>query len=75
MPMIQVGEIGISTLSIFESQGIVHGFFMRHGGVSPEPWRSLNTATTVGDSRENVIENRLRIFGAIGRKVESLYDV
>ena len=48
---------------------------MRHGGVSPEPWRSLNTATTVGDSRENVIENRRRIFEAMGRKVESLYDV
>jgi YfiH family protein len=75
MPTIQAGGIRFTTLSIFENQGITHGFFMRHGGVSPDPWGSLNTATTVGDSRENVIENRTRIFSAIGRRVESLYDV
>ena len=31
--------------------GIVHGIFMRHGGISPAPWESLNLATSVGDSR------------------------
>ena len=75
MPLIQVGEVSYFTMSIFEGQNLKHGFFLRHGGVSPEPWRSLNTATTVGDTRENVIENRLRIFNAIGRPVESLFDV
>jgi polyphenol oxidase len=53
---------------------ITHGFFTRTGGVSPTPWESLNLSTTGGDSRENVIENRRRIFNAIGKPVESLYD-
>ena len=53
---------------------ILHGFFTRNGGVSPKPWESLNLSTTGGDSRENVIENRARIFNAIGRPVESIFD-
>jgi polyphenol oxidase len=75
MPYIQVGEISYFTLDIFASQNLQHGFFMRHGGVSPAPWNSLNTATSVGDTRENIIENRKRIFKAINRPVESIFDV
>jgi len=55
--------------------GVVHGFFTRQGGVSPNPWTSLNLATTVGDSRENVIENRKRIFDSVSRSVDTLFDV
>jgi polyphenol oxidase len=53
---------------------VTHGFFTRNGGVSPVPWQSLNLSTTGGDTRENVIENRKRIFNVIGKSVESLYD-
>jgi len=53
---------------------VSHGFFTRNGGVSPKPWSSLNLSTSGGDSRENVIENRARIFKTIRRPVESLYD-
>jgi YfiH family protein len=54
---------------------IVHGIFSRKGGVSPEPWNSLNLGGTVGDTRSNVIENRKRIFDGIGREVSSHFDV
>ncbi len=54
---------------------IVHGVFSRKGGVSPEPWSSLNLGGTVGDTRSNVIENRKRIFDGIGREVSSHFDV
>lgn len=37
--------------------GITHAIFTRHGGVSPEPWASLNTGGTVGDPPENVRRN------------------
>lgn len=37
--------------------GITHAIFTRHGGVSPEPWASLNTGGTVGDAPENVRRN------------------
>lgn len=49
--------------------------YTRHGGVSPAPWSALNQGGTVGDSRENVIENRKRIFDDIHRPVESIFDV
>lgn len=38
----------------------------RHGGVSPEPWQSLNLSITRGDERVRVEENRDRLTTAIG---------
>ena len=58
----------------FGFNNLSQGFFTRNGGISPEPWNSLNLSTTGGDSRENVIENRKRIFDCINRDVNSLYD-
>jgi YfiH family protein len=68
---------GISWYSAasLDEAGVMHGFFMRHGGCSPQPWASLNLATSVGDSRENVIENRNRIADALGIDRNSYYDV
>lgn len=54
---------------------VVHGIFTRKGGVSPRPWASLNLGGTVGDLRENVVENRRRIYAVMGRPVESIFDV
>ena len=36
----------------------------RHGGVSPEPWKSLNFSTARGDSQEHVRKNR-RLLGEV----------
>ncbi len=55
--------------------GLVQGIFTRQGGVSPEPWSSLNMATSVGDLREHVIENRRRITHALGLEPAGIYDV
>ena len=55
--------------------GLRHAVFTRAGGVSPEPWASLNQGGTVGDEREHVIENRKRAFDAVELEVESIYDV
>jgi YfiH family protein len=52
-----------------------HGFFARHGGISPAPWMSLNQGGTVGDERSNVVENRERSFRFFNRDVRSIYDV
>ena len=59
----------------FTKHNVMHGFFMRHGGVSLDPWRSLNLGGNNGDPRANVVENRRRIFVALDRPVESLFDV
>jgi YfiH family protein len=74
MPIFEAGEIRYFEFDLFRTEKIKHGIFMRQGGISPAPWSSLNTSTSVGDSRENIIENRSRIFNAIGRPVEGLFD-
>jgi polyphenol oxidase len=38
----------------------------RHGGVSPEPWRSLNFSILRGDEPERVRTNRERLAQAVG---------
>ena len=58
----------------FCEMGIKHGFFTRLGGVSPKPFDSLNMATTVGDSAENVLENLRRMFGVFDLDLSSRYD-
>jgi len=59
----------------FDSLNVRHAVFSRHGGVSPEPWDSLNVGGSVGDDIENVRQNRLRSFHALGCKPESMFDV
>lgn len=70
-------QSGISYLTsdTFTNFGVTHGFFMRHGGCSPSPWNSLNMATSVGDTRENVINNRKRLSTILGIEHEQFYDV
>lgn len=55
--------------------GVTQGIFTRQGGVSPGHWGSLNLGGTNGDDRANVVENRRRIFEAVGRPVELIFDV
>jgi YfiH family protein len=59
----------------FDSLHTRHAVFTRHGGVSPEPWGSLNVGGTVGDDLARVKENRLISFRALGCKPESIFDV
>ena len=70
----QLNGIEVFSFEQFGFSKIPHGFITRTGGISPAPWQSLNLSTTGGDSRENVIENRKRIFEIINRPVDSLFD-
>jgi copper oxidase (laccase) domain-containing protein len=74
MPFHQAGVLRYFTFDLFDQHGLIHGLFTRHGGVSPAPWDSLNLGGTVGDERANVIENRRRLFEALDRPVESIFD-
>jgi len=55
--------------------GVKQAVFTRLGGVSPEPWSSLNLGGTVGDERERVVANRLRALAAVGCDPRTVYDV
>lgn len=63
------------SFDIFDDASVHQGIFTRKGGVSPAPWNSLNTGGTNGDARENIVENRQRIFSTFGRQVTSIFDV
>ena len=72
MPFIQHNAIRYFQ---FDSLPTRHAIFTRHGGVSPEPWGSLNVGGTVGDDLVRVRENRLLSFKALGCHPESIFDV
>ncbi len=59
----------------FSEFPVHQGIFCRNGGISPSPWSSLNLGGTNGDTRENIIENRKRIFSSFDLPVESIFDV
>jgi YfiH family protein len=54
---------------------ITQAIFTRRGGVSPEPWNSLNVGGSVGDEGAHVAENRIRSFQVMGRDPASIHDV
>ena len=74
MPFESRGEIRYYRFECF-TQAVVHGIFTRQGGVSKEPWASLNLGGTVGDEPERVRENRRRTFTALERDPATLFDV
>ena len=59
----------------FDFLNVKHAVFTRHGGVSPEPWGSLNVGGTVGDELTRVRENRNLSFLTLGCAPESIFDV
>lgn len=69
-----VDGIRYLTFDLFPEQ-VVHAVFTRQGGLSPDPWASLNMGGTVGDERPRVRENRFRAFRALGRDPHSMFDV
>ena len=74
MPFTHNNGIRYYTFDLFP-RDVTHAVFTRQGGVSPEPWASLNVGGTVGDEVARVRENRYRSFTALGRRIDSLFDV
>lgn len=75
MAIIHSGEISYYQFDLFDNHPIKHGIFSRKGGVSSSPWNSLNLGGGLGDSRDNIIENRKRIFQTMDLEVNSIFDV
>ncbi|GAP06657.1 uncharacterized protein, YfiH family [Anaerolinea thermolimosa] len=76
MPFNQKDAIEWYFFDLFaEEKSLIQAVVTRKGGISPHPWASLNMATSVGDSRENVLENRRRIQQALGLQKAWFFDV
>src|SRR5271157_1404904 len=74
MPFSHNNGIRYYSFDLFPHE-VTQAVFTRQGGVSPEPWASLNVGGTVGDEATRVRENRYRSFTALGRRIDSLFDV
>lgn len=59
-------EPGPEQSPLLSKAGFRHAFFTRQGGVSLEPFASLNFGTAVGDDPLHVEENLRRAGGALG---------
>lgn len=58
------------TFTSLADQPVAAHVSTRHGGVSPEPWRSLNFSILRGDDRDRVLENRRRLATALGLRAD-----
>jgi YfiH family protein len=74
MPFVESNGVRYFSFDIFPKT-VTQAIFTRHGGVSPEPWNTLNVGGTVGDDVDRVRENRTRTFEAVGRHLDSTFDV
>jgi YfiH family protein len=74
MPFHELNGLRYYSFDIF-SPAVTQAVFTRHGGVSSTPWHSLNLGGSVGDDPTNVVENRVRVFNAMGCDPASIHDV
>ncbi len=70
-----VNDLTYYTFESFPADAVTHGVFARTGGVSPQPWASLNLSVSTGDTLENTRANRSRAFAALGLDFASLANV
>jgi hypothetical protein len=74
MPFQSNGDIRYFQFDQF-NQALHHAIITRRGGVSPQPWDSLNLGSTVGDDPERVRENRRLALSALECNPASIYEV
>ena len=58
--------------NLLKSERIQHAVFTRQGGVSPNPFSSLNLSVSVADDKTDVYANRRRAYGIFGRDAGSV---
>ena len=77
MPFLQRNSIRYYQFESFDNSKITHAIFTRRGGLSPEPWASLNVGASamVLDDHQRVRNNRILAFNVLERDPDSMYDV
>lgn len=75
MPFQDVDGLRYFQFDSLQHHPVHQAIFTRHGGVSPEPWSTLNVGGTVGDEPVRVEENRRRAFDCIDLATDSSHDV
>ncbi|MBI2874758.1 MAG: peptidoglycan editing factor PgeF [Firmicutes bacterium] len=68
----QAGDLSYLSFPSLEGDDLFHAFFSRRGGVSREPFASLNLGLHVGDGAEEVLTNRRLALDVAGAPLPSL---
>lgn len=68
-------ETRVLRSALLREAGFPHGFSLRTGGVSDEPFDSLNLGRAVGDEPARVAENHRRFAEAVGFERGLLYEL
>jgi YfiH family protein len=71
----ELGEIRYYAFPLLDSAGLPHAILTRRGGVSSDPFHSLNVGSSVGDDLDRVRENRFRALAAFHRQGESVPEL
>jgi YfiH family protein len=75
MPFHQPDAIRYFTFESLDELKIRNAIFTRKGGVSPNPWASLNVGGLVGDDPTRVMKNKELALQAMGLSLENTFDV
>src|SRR5713101_3866991 len=75
MILVEQGALHFFQFDSFAASNVAQAIFTRHGGVSPEPYASLNMSVSTGDAKENVRQNVALAFGALERDPASCADL
>ena len=70
-----MGSIKYFKFTSLEKTGLLHALFLRHGGFSPTPWKSLNFGASVGDDPGRVKQNKEKALESLNINLLSVYDV
>lgn len=75
MLRVERGALRFLQFNSFDAGNVSHGIFTRHGGVSPEPYASLNMSVSTGDASDNVRSNVAAAFRALERDPATRADL
>ena len=75
MLRVEQGALRFLQFNCFDARTVAHAIFTRHGGVSPEPYASLNMSVSTGDAGENVRANVTAAFRALERDPATCADL
>ena len=75
MPFVETNGLRYFQFDLFKSQDIFHAVLTRRGGLSADPFSSLNTGGTVGDDPQAVLANHEKIYQTFGYDYYSRFDV
>lgn len=75
MPFRRAADLRYFQFESLSHNKLLHAIFTRQGGVSPEPWQSLNFGASVGDRLDRVRRNKQLALESLQQSPKLSFDV